>query len=84
MAYTLDHVMMRIEDEEESLDWYTEHLDYEIKGEMEGGDFTNYYLGPEDVHEDGALLELNYHHGDHTYEMGHAWGHIAVRVEAGE
>jgi lactoylglutathione lyase len=81
MAYTLDHVMMRVEDDEAALDWYTEHLDYELKGEMEADTFTNYFLGPEDMHEDGAILELTYNHGDHTYEMGDAWGHIAVRVD---
>jgi lactoylglutathione lyase len=81
MTYTLDHVMMRVEDDEAALDWYTEHLDYEIKGEMEADTFTNYFLGPEEMHEDAAILELTYNHGDHSYEMGDAWGHIAVRVD---
>ncbi|MEF8853594.1 MAG: VOC family protein, partial [Haloarculaceae archaeon] len=35
MDGTLDHVMMRVEDLEESLDWYTTHLDYEEKGRWE-------------------------------------------------
>ena len=81
MAYTLDHVMMRVEDDEEALDWYTTHLDYELKGEMEAETFTNYFLGPEEMHEDAAILELTYNHDGRSYEMGDAWGHIAVRVE---
>jgi lactoylglutathione lyase len=81
MSHTLDHVMMRVEDLDESLDWYTTHLDYEEKGRWEADTFTNVFLGPEDVHDDGALLELTYNHDGRSYEMGDAWGHIAVRVE---
>ncbi|WP_053947656.1 VOC family protein [Halolamina sediminis] len=81
MSHELDHVMMRVEDLDESLDWYTTHLDYEEKGRWEADTFTNVFLGPEDVHDDGALLELTYNHDGRSYEMGDAWGHIAVRVE---
>jgi len=81
MDGTLDHVMMRVEDLEASLDWYTTHLDYEEKGRWEADTFTNVFLGPEDMHEDGGLLELTYNHDDRTYTHGDAWGHIAVRVE---
>ena len=81
MNATLDHVMMRVEDLEETLDWYQGHLDYEEKGRWEADTFTNVYLGPENVHEDGAVLEITYNHDDRTYEMGDAWGHIAVRVD---
>ena len=81
MHATLDHTMMRVEDLETSLDWYTTHLDYEEKGRWEAETFTNVFLGPEDVHEEGALLELTYNHDGRTYDMGDAWGHIAVRCE---
>ncbi|MFC7045844.1 VOC family protein [Halobacteriaceae archaeon GCM10025711] len=81
MQGTLDHVMMRVADLDDSMAWYRDHLDYEEKGRWEGEDFTIVYLGPEDVHDDGALLELTYNHGEDDYEMGDAWGHIAVRVE---
>ena len=77
----LDHVMMRVYDLEESLDWYTTHLDYEEKSRREADTFTNVHLGPADVHPDGATLELTYNHDGRSYEMGDAWGHIAVRVE---
>ncbi|WP_128906723.1 VOC family protein [Halorubrum amylolyticum] len=80
MDGTFDHVMIRVEDLEESLDWYQTHLNYEEKGRWEADTFTNVYLGPEEMHEDGATLELTYNHGDHTYEIGDAWGHVAVRV----
>jgi len=80
MHATLDHTMMRVEDLDAALEWYTTHLDYEEKGRWEAETFTNVFLGPEDVHEEGALLELTYNHDGRTYTMGDAWGHIAVRV----
>ncbi len=80
MQGTLDHVMMRVEDLEESLEWYQGHLDYEEKDRYEGDGFTIVYLGPEEMHEEGAMLELTYNEGE-SYEMGDAWGHIAVRVD---
>ena len=78
---TLDHTMMRVEDLEASLDWYQEYLEYEEKGRWEADTFTNVFLGPEDVHDEGALLELTYNHDGRTYTHGDAWGHIAVRCE---
>jgi lactoylglutathione lyase len=84
MFGALDHTMIRVEDLEESLDWYQTHLDYEEKGRWEADTFTNVFLGPEDVHEDGMLLELTYNHDGRSYTMGDAWGHLAVRVPDGE
>ena len=81
MDGTLDHVMMRVEDLDAALDWYTSHLDYEEQGRWEADTFTNVFLGPAEKHPDGALLELTYNHDGRSYEMGDAWGHIAVRVE---
>jgi lactoylglutathione lyase len=77
----LDHTMLRVEDLESSLDWYTTHLDYEEKGRWEAETFTNVFLGPEESHDDAALLELTYNHDGRSYTMGDAWGHIAVRTE---
>ena len=77
---TLDHTMMRVENLDASLEWYQEYLGYEEKGRWEADTFTNVFLGPEDVHEEGALLELTYNHDGRTYTHGDAWGHIAVRV----
>ena len=81
MAYTIDHVMMRVADDEAAIDWYSDHLDYEVKDTMEAESFTNYYLGPEGMHDEGALLELTYNHDERSYDVGDAWGHVAVRVE---
>jgi lactoylglutathione lyase len=81
MTGELDHVMMRVEDLDASLDWYRGHLDYEEKDRYEADEFTIVYLGPEDMADAGAMLELTHNHDGRTYEMGDGWGHIAVRVE---
>ena len=83
MNGVLDHVMLRVADLEQSLDWYQTHLDYEEKDRHEGDGFTIVYLGPESMHEDAAMLELTHNAGE-TPEIGDAWGHIAVRVPEGE
>jgi lactoylglutathione lyase len=80
MDATLDHTMMRVEDLEESVAWYTDHFDYEELSRWEADTFTNVFLGPTDAHEDGATLELTYNHDGRAYTMGDAWGHIAIRV----
>ena len=81
MSGTLDHVMLRVEDLETSLDWYRNHLGYEEKDRWAADEFTIVYLGPEGMHEEGAMLELTYNHDGRTYTMGDSWGHIAVRCE---
>ena len=73
--------MIRVADLDESLEWYGTNLDYEEKDRYEGDGFTIVYMGPEGMHDDGALLELTHNEGDDDHEMGDAWGHIAVRVE---
>ncbi|APX96600.1 VOC family protein [Natronorubrum daqingense] len=83
MDGTVDHTMIRVSDLEESLEWYQTHLAYEEKDRFEGDGFTIVYLGPEEMHEDGALLELTHNEGE-DIEIGDAWGHIAVRVPDGE
>ncbi len=81
MHATLDHVMMRVEDLDEALDFYQDNFGYVEHGRWDADTFTNVHLGPEDKPEDGATLELTYNHDDRSYEMGDGWGHIAVRVE---
>ena len=81
MDGTLDHVMMRTEDLDEALEFYRTHFGYEEKSRWDADTFTNVHLGPEDMHDEGATLELTYNHDGRSYNMGDAWGHIAVRVD---
>jgi lactoylglutathione lyase len=81
MTGIVDHTMIRVSDLEATLEWYGTHLEYEEKDRHEGEGFTIVYMGPEEMHEDGAMLEITSNHGDDEVELGDAWGHIAVRVE---
>ena len=81
MDGTLDHVMMRTEDLDEALEFYRTHFGYEEKSRWDADTFTNVHLGPEDMHDEGATLELTYNHDGRSYNMGDAWGQIAVRAE---
>ena len=80
MNGVLDHTMIRVEDLDAALSWYREHFGYEEKDRWEADTFTNVYLGPEEMHDQGAMLELTYNHDGRPYEFGDAWGHVAVRV----
>ena len=80
MTGVLDHTMMRVGDLEESISWYETHLEYEEKDRYDGDGFTIAYLGPENMGEDEALLELTGNEGQDEVEIGDSWGHIAVRV----
>ena len=76
------HTMVRITDPERSRAFYealgftfSRDMDIVRNGELEA---TNYFFslgGAENV------LELTYNHDGRTYELGTAYGHIAIGVE---
>ena len=76
------HTMYRITDPERSRAFY-EALGFEFRrelpivrdGELEA---TNYFFG---VPGQAEELELTYNHDGRTYELGDAYGHIALAVE---
>jgi lactoylglutathione lyase len=76
------HTMYRITDPEKSRAFY-EALGFEFRrdlpivrnGELEA---TNYFFGIPDQDEE---LELTFNHDGRTYEMGTAYGHIALAVD---
>jgi len=75
------HTMVRITDPEKSRSFY-EALGFEFRrdldivrdGELEA---TNYFFGMPGQEEE---LELTYNHDGRSYELGTAYGHIAVGV----
>jgi len=80
----IDHTMVRVEDREESIEWYREMLDWVIHREQNMGTFDLIFMGPEDAEENEHLIELTYNHPDpepQEYEMGDSWGHFAIAVE---
>jgi lactoylglutathione lyase len=76
------HTMYRITDPERSRAFY-ESLGMEFRRELpivrEGAlEATNYFLGFPGQDEE---LELTYNHDDRTYELGTAYGHVAIGVD---
>jgi lactoylglutathione lyase len=76
------HTMYRITDPEKSRAFY-EALGLEFRRDMDivrGGEkeATNYFFGVPGQEEE---LELTFNHDGRTYEMGTAYGHIALAVD---
>ena len=75
------HTMLRVGDLQRSIDFYTKVLGMQLLRTTDRPEqryslaFVGY--GDERSH---AVLELTYNHGVGSYEMGSAFGHIAIAV----
>ncbi len=76
------HTMVRVTDPEKSRVFYealgfrfTRDLDIVRDGELEA---TNYFYSIGDAEN---ILELTYNHDGRSYELGTAYGHIAIGVD---
>jgi len=75
------HTMLRVGDLQRSIDFYTKVLGMKLLRTSENTEykyslaFLGYGSNPEH-----AELELTYNHGVDKYEMGTAYGHIAISV----
>lgn len=76
------HTMLRVGDLEKSIAFYTGVLGMKLlrRTDYPGGKFTLAFVGYQDEAE-GAVLELTHNWGVDKYEMGNAYGHIAIEVE---
>jgi lactoylglutathione lyase len=74
--------MLRVGDLERSIRFYTEVLGMKLlrRQDYPAGEFTLAFLGYGDESEN-TVLELTYNWGVGQYEMGTAYGHIAIEVE---
>ena len=76
------HTMLRVGDLDRSLRFYTEVLGMKElrRHEYPDGKFTLAFVGygPES---EGAVIELTYNWGVDRYNLGDAYGHIAIEVE---
>jgi lactoylglutathione lyase len=74
--------MLRVGDLERSLKFYTEVLGMRLlrRNDYPDGKFTLAFVGYQDEAE-GAALELTYNWGVDRYELGTAYGHVALEVE---
>jgi len=76
------HTMLRVGDLERSIRFYTEVLGMKLlrQHDYPEGKFTLAFVGygPES---EGAVIELTYNYGVERYELGTAFGHIALAVD---
>ena len=81
-AYRLLHMMIRVKNQEKSIDFYTRHLGMKVlrQKEFEGGRFTNTFIGYGDETSE-AVIELTYNWDqDEPYSHGSGFGHLAIGV----
>jgi lactoylglutathione lyase len=73
--------MLRVGDLDRSIAFYTEVLGMRVlrRNDYPDGKFTLAFVGYEDE-KDAAVLELTYNWGVEQYELGTAYGHIAIEV----
>lgn len=75
------HTMLRVRDLEASKKFYIELLGMSLLSESDfpEGEFTLAFLGYGPI-ESNTVLELTYNYGDHDYELGTGYGHIALET----
>ncbi|MEH1925321.1 lactoylglutathione lyase [Nostoc sp.] len=76
------HTMLRVVNLEESLKFYCEVLGMKLlrRKDYPGGEFTLAFVGYGDESNE-AVIELTYNWGVEKYELGNAYGHIALGVD---
>ena len=76
------HTMLRVGNLDKSLDFYTQVLGMKVlrKEDYPTGKFTLAFVGYQDE-KDGTVIELTYNYGEDSYELGTAYGHIAIEVD---
>ncbi|MBP6020634.1 MAG: lactoylglutathione lyase [Burkholderiaceae bacterium] len=76
------HTMLRVGDLDRSLAFYTDVLGMRLlrRSDYPDGKFTLAFVGYQDESE-GAVLELTHNWDTSTYDLGNAYGHIALEVE---
>jgi lactoylglutathione lyase len=80
--FRLLHAMLRVKDQDRSIDFYTRHLGMKKirQTDYEGGRFTNTFIGYGDEDSD-TVLELTYNWDqEEPYSHGSGFGHLAVAV----
>ena len=81
-TFRLMHTMIRVLDLDASIDFYTRHLGMKVlrRTDYPEGKFTNVFVGYGDETTD-TVLELTHNWDQDTpYDLGSAFGHLAVAV----
>ncbi|HRG50413.1 MAG TPA: lactoylglutathione lyase [Pseudomonadales bacterium] len=76
------HTMLRVTDLPRSIAFYTDVLGMSLLRQQDypDGQFTLAFLGYGSEAEN-TVIELTYNWGVHSYELGTAYGHIALEVD---
>lgn len=76
------HTMLRVGDLQRAIHFYTEIMGMKLIRTTERPEqgYSRAFVGY-GSEADGAVLELTYNHGVSHYDMGSAYGHIAIAVE---
>ncbi|MGQ0657014.1 MAG: lactoylglutathione lyase [Chromatiales bacterium] len=76
------HTMLRVGNLDRSIDFYTSVLGMKVlrKNDYPDGKFTLAFVGYQEESE-GAALELTHNWDTDSYELGNAYGHIAIEVD---
>jgi lactoylglutathione lyase len=73
--------MVRVEDADAAIGWYARKLGYDMFRRSEHSSFALYFMNPENAADEAMSVELTYNYDGSSYEMGDAWGHLAVRSD---
>lgn len=76
------HTMLRVSDMDRSIDFYTSVLGMKLlrRKDFPQGEFTLAFLGYGEE-KDHTVLELTHNWDNRSYELGTAYGHIAIGVD---
>lgn len=76
------HTMIRVNNLEESIEFYTKALGMNVlsKDDYPEGEFTLVFLSYGKTKQD-PCIELTYNYGKHSYNLGDAFGHIAIQTD---
>lgn len=76
------HTMLRVCDLDESLKFYCDVLGMKLlrKKDYPSGEFTLAFVGYGDE-SDHAVIELTHNWGTDKYDLGNAYGHVAIGVD---
>lgn len=81
MTMRILHTMLRVADLQRSVDFYTKVMGMQLLRTTDRPDqeYALAFVGYGDESQ-GAVLELTYNYGVDRYEMGGAFGHVAIQV----
>ena len=76
------HTMLRVGDLDQSINFYTKVLGMKLirQHDYPDGEFTLAFVGYGNEY-DNSVIELTYNYGKTSYEMGNAYGHMALEVD---